>query len=137
MGQNLREGDVRALGKERMTLQRGAELFEIDRAGVADEKHRVRIAHADGAKTLRRARDSRLERDVACVANVARQRNSDQARRGRPMSTVNSVSPARQLSTRPASVSMRRCSGPPPCASAQATQRVPLPQAAESEPSML
>ncbi len=74
-GQNLREGDVRALGKERMTLQHGAELFEIDRAGVVDEKHRVRIAHADGAKPRRRARDWRLQRDIARVANVARQRN--------------------------------------------------------------
>ena len=60
-----------------------------------------------------------------------------QAVRGMPISTLIRPSAFAMASSRPAAVSIRTLSSPVSAASSMATQRVPLPQAPDSEPSLL
>ena len=62
---------------------------------------------------------------------------SFQRKRGVPMSTVNIPSPADQQQTRPAAVSKFSAVLPVSALMREATQRMPLPQAPASEPSLL
>ena len=62
---------------------------------------------------------------------------SSQRKRGAPISTVNSPSAARQQAITPADVSKLSCALPVSALTSEATQRMPLPQAPASEPSLL
>ena len=62
---------------------------------------------------------------------------SSQRKRGRPISTVNSPPSARQQGMSPAVVSNSSIALPVSALISAATQRMPLPQAPASEPSLL
>ncbi len=62
---------------------------------------------------------------------------SSQRKRGRPISTVNSPPSARQQGMSPAVVSNSSIALPVSALTSAATQRMPLPQAPASEPSLL
>ena len=77
-------------------------------------------------------------RSIARVSGISRASGiSSQRKRGGPISTVNSPWPARQQEISPAAVSNVSLALPVSALTRAATQRMPLPQAPASDPSLL
>ena len=74
---DVRQGDVGALGKDRMVLQQRPEAAEVVGLDVVDPEDRVRIAHVDDRRRMQDRSVDRtdLQFDGAGVAELLRQRN--------------------------------------------------------------
>ena len=61
---DLREGDIGALGKERIVFEHGADRREIIGSQIIDEKYRMGVAHVDRAGNERRTLGERERNDA-------------------------------------------------------------------------
>ena len=125
-------------GNRGCVSKRGPTISSGTRSDVLDPEDRVRIAHVDDARRAEvgRAGEAR-DRPCACRRLRCASGISSQARRGAPMSTRQVQAPRRSQAISPAAFRSSAPARPTGRASRSATQRVPLPQAPASLPSLL